>query len=76
MSYTKLGGENYQAATSSCLQGFNTKWTEEGTNNWVYAFALFFGGLIQLLAGMWGEAPTRHLHTKLIVAFPSCLPDL
>ena len=25
-------------------QGYNTKWTEATTNNWVYAFALFFGG--------------------------------
>lgn len=39
--------------TTALLQGYNTKWTEQGTNLWVYSFALFFGGLVQLLAGMW-----------------------
>lgn len=39
--------------TTALLQGFNTKWTEEGTNELTYSFALLFGGLIQLLAGMW-----------------------
>ena len=34
-------------------QGANTKWTEMSTEYVTVAFALFFGGLVQLLAGMW-----------------------
>ncbi len=35
------------------LQGANTVWTEASTTYVTIAFALFFGGLVQLLAGMW-----------------------
>lgn len=35
------------------LQGANTAWTEPSTEYITIAFALFFGGLVQLLAGMW-----------------------
>lgn len=35
------------------LQGANTAWTEPSTEDVTIAFALFFGGLVQLLAGMW-----------------------
>lgn len=35
------------------FQGANTKWTEASTTYITIAFALFFGGLVQLLAGMW-----------------------
>lgn len=35
------------------LQGANTHWTEETDVYITVAFALFFGGLVQLLAGMW-----------------------
>jgi len=36
-----------------CMQGANTHWTEANTPYVTSAFALFFGGLVQLLAGMW-----------------------
>jgi len=43
--------------TTALLQGSHTRWTEAGeTDSTEYvtiAFALFFGGLVQLLAGMW-----------------------
>lgn len=39
--------------TTALLQGSNTAITEPETSFFVYAFALFFGGLAQLLAGMW-----------------------
>lgn len=35
------------------LQGANTAWTDGSTEYVTIAFALFFGGLVQLLAGMW-----------------------
>ncbi|KAK9797795.1 hypothetical protein WJX73_006609 [Symbiochloris irregularis] len=42
----------YTTALLSCNY---TKWTgSEGTTEFSYAFALMFGGLVQLLAGMWG----------------------
>ena len=34
-------------------QGANTVWTGAATTYITIAFALFFGGLVQLLAGMW-----------------------
>ncbi|KAA6424429.1 hypothetical protein WJX79_007310 [Trebouxia sp. C0005] len=39
--------------TTALLQGANTVWTEASTTYVTIAFALFFGGLVQLLAGMW-----------------------
>jgi len=44
--------------TTALLQGANTTWAEAGnstnsTTNITYCYALFFGGLVQLLAGMW-----------------------
>lgn len=39
--------------TTAALSTVNAKWTEAGTTSIVYAFALLFGGLVQLLAGMW-----------------------
>lgn len=39
--------------TTALLQGANTHWTEQNTPYVTSAFALFFGGLVQLLAGMW-----------------------
>ena len=41
------------ALTTALLQGGNTAITEGSTRYLVYSFALFFGGLAQLLAGMW-----------------------
>ena len=47
----------------TCLiQGSVTKWTEKGTENLVLAYGLLFGGLIQFLAGMWGELYIVLLH--------------
>ena len=40
-------------STDILLQGANTKWTEMSTEYVTLGFALFFGGLVQLLAGMW-----------------------
>ncbi len=37
------------------MQGPKTGWTEGGTEDLVYCYGLFLGGLIQFLAGMWGE---------------------
>lgn len=37
----------------SAAQGGATRWTEPTTTYVTIAFALFFGGLVQLLAGMW-----------------------
>lgn len=40
--------------TTAMLSAGYARWTEaETTVNWVIGFALFYGGLIQLLAGMW-----------------------
>ena len=39
--------------TTALLQGGNTAITEASTRFLVYGYALFFGGLAQLLAGMW-----------------------
>ncbi|KAK9820145.1 hypothetical protein WJX72_006643 [[Myrmecia] bisecta] len=39
--------------TTMLLQGVTTGMTEPATSNLAAAFALFFGGLVQLLAGMW-----------------------
>jgi succinate-acetate transporter protein len=38
--------------TTALLQGAVTTITEAGTANWAFAFGLFYGGLVQLLAGM------------------------
>lgn len=35
------------------FQGANTSITEATTNNIVFGYAMFYGGLAQLLAGMW-----------------------
>lgn len=39
--------------TTALLQGANTAITENTTNYLTWGFAMFFGGLAQLLAGMW-----------------------
>ncbi|KAK9811793.1 hypothetical protein WJX72_010198 [[Myrmecia] bisecta] len=39
--------------TTILLQGATTGMTEPSTTSVTYCFALFFGGLVQLLAGMW-----------------------
>lgn len=50
-------------------QGANTTITEGGTEALTYAFALGYGGLAQLLAGMWCVPFT----TPLLAQAPSCL---
>ncbi len=38
------------------LQGPKTGWTEDGLEDLVFCYGLLLGGLIQFLAGMWGES--------------------
>ncbi len=51
--YPHLGDLMEDQAPLPCRQGANTHWTEANTPYVTSAFALFFGGLVQLLAGMW-----------------------
>jgi len=51
--YAHLGDLLEFQAPLPCMQGANTHWTEANTPYVTSAFALFFGGLVQLLAGMW-----------------------
>ena len=51
--YSHLGDLMEVQAPLPCMQGANTHWTEANTPHVTSAFALFFGGLVQLLAGMW-----------------------
>ena len=59
------------------MQCTYTKWTgTEGTTEFSYAYGLFFGGLVQLLAGMWGVSahifcavPARPFPVIVLLAF-------
>ena len=53
VTYAHLGDLLEVQVPLPCMQGANTHWTEATTPYVTSAFALFFGGLVQLLAGMW-----------------------